>query len=533
MLLCFLSVTFWQCQKEELYENLPTPQHKELKVQLLKGSDAQKIANRFKKEILAFKKNAFGHEAGIASREENEFTINYSEVLEVSDNLGNTNYTFRVSVNPEVGERTLFNFVINNRENQNKTFLLEYEMSEAFSLDYFNKRKTFDQFQGRLKIINIGSEGSNPCEDVIVEFNPPEPGGNQGVTYPTNPGENPSPTIPIAGTTGGHNIGVIVIGGGSGGGGGGGGGSNPSVSNGDNPSDGCDATLEEILACIADNCTWNQVECACSRSPRYFRFGNITVIDNMPNPCDGVIGAVGVLPEEIILDPTFSNDIRLKCIWDKINSGNNTINSYLNNFKPEFSVAHLRFKNDVNFASNYDEELWVAGAVTLPPNNYIIDIVMNSDPTLPSTTQNFPSIIIALEIIHETIHAEIFRKLMSVAGLPNVNFNNLTQAQWESYLINLMNSFPGLYDYYVRFEYQTSNPTDSHHELMAQHYIDVMVGALKDFDNNAHTDSFYESLAWIGLKGTVAWNNLPESQRNIIDQTIQNAIQNESHNCNN
>jgi hypothetical protein len=53
--------------------------------------------------------------------------------------------------------------------------------------------------------------------------------------------------------------------------------------------------------------------------------------------------------EEIILDSTFVNHQRLKCVYDKFKSGNNKISNYLNNFLPDNAVAHLNFKTDNNF----------------------------------------------------------------------------------------------------------------------------------------------------------------------------------------
>lgn len=67
--------------------------------------------------------------------------------------------------------------------------------------------------------------------------------------------------------------------------------------------------------------------------------------------------------------------------------------------------------------------------------------------------------------------------------------------------------------------------------MMAQHYINIMSTALKDFDNNAHDNTFYNALSWIGLKNTVAWNNLTQTQQDNINLIIQNAIQNENYNC--
>ena len=131
-------------------------------------------------------------------------------------------------------------------------------------------------------------------------------------------------------------------------------------------------------------------------------------------------------------------------------------------------------------------------------------------------------------MIHELIHAEIFRKLLSCAGLPHVNYNSYTSQQWENFLVSLMNSYPGLHDYFVRYFLNTGTLTDYHHEMMAQHYIDVISDALSEFDNNSSTPNLYNDLAWTGLMGdglinmstglpseysTVAWLNLTSTER--------------------
>jgi hypothetical protein len=66
---------------------------------------------------------------------------------------------------------------------------------------------------------------------------------------------------------------------------------------------------------------------------------------------------------------------------------------------------------------------------------------------------------------------------------------------------------------------QGQSPSSAQHEAMAQHYRDIIKQALKEFDNS-QTDEIYEALAWTGLKNTVAWNNLTQTKRDSINQTI-------------
>lgn len=79
-----------------------------------------------------------------------------------------------------------------------------------------------------------------------------------------------------------------------------------------------------------------------------------------------------------------------------------------------------------------------------------------------------------------SIHAEIFRKLLSVAQHPSIQ---LTQNQ----LIQLKDNFPRLYDYYMRWKWnvpQGQNPSSPQHEAMTEHYRDIISQAISEYDNN-------------------------------------------------
>jgi hypothetical protein len=62
---------------------------------------------------------------------------------------------------------------------------------------------------------------------------------------------------------------------------------------------------------------------------------------------------------------------------------------------------------------------------------------------------------------------------------------------------------------------------------MAEHYVDIMKDVLADFDDNQNSTEYYESLSWIGLKETIAWDNLSPTDTIIINTNIQNELQNE------
>ena len=138
--------------------------------------------------------------------------------------------------------------------------------------------------------------------------------------------------------------------------------------------------------------------------------------------------------DKIILDSSFKNHSRLKCVYDKFKTGTNTIAGYLKNFLPDNAVGHLNFSADSNFASSFPNQT-TAGAATFPPVNgangsnvpgFNINIVFNTDVTLTSSAQNFPTIILSQELIHEMVHAEMYRKLLEYTQLPHVIYHNYT-----------------------------------------------------------------------------------------------------------
>lgn len=215
----------------------------------------------------------------------------------------------------------------------------------------------------------------------------------------------------------------------------------------------------------------------------------------------------------IIKDPTFENNPCLNNVYTQLGNAP-TFQNYLQNFDGDFSVANLKLKGSASLSS-------LINAETSAPENYLITITFNTN------NLNRPALSIARTFIHELIHAEIYRKLLSVAGSPSIS---LTQAQ----LIQLRNNYPGLYDYYMRYMWNIppgQAPSGAQHEAMAQHYRGIIKQALKEYDNNSQSDETYEALAWEGLINTVAWNNLSQSQKNNIT-TIINNFENSNTNCN-
>ncbi|MFL9844742.1 hypothetical protein [Flavobacterium rhizosphaerae] len=221
---------------------------------------------------------------------------------------------------------------------------------------------------------------------------------------------------------------------------------------------------------------------------------------------------------KVILDESFTNNLMLKGIYDAL-GGSATFQNYVQNFDEEFSVAHLKFSVGLDSGNTG------ALAATYPPDNYIIEIKFNPSYLPPNQTR--PDLDIVGTFIHEILHADIFRKLLSVVENEGTIYG-FTQGDIE----NLQDSFPGLYDYYMRYMFGVVDSnllTDAQHQMMATHYRDIIVDVLKEYDSSKPNE-LYEAIAWAGLMGsgqldnstllyensTVAWVNLTFSEREEI-----------------
>lgn len=197
--------------------------------------------------------------------------------------------------------------------------------------------------------------------------------------------------------------------------------------------------------------------------------------------------------EEIIIDSTFANT-KAECIFNKLGNSSTGFKNAIKKFDGEFPVAHLKMSVDNNLPDTIN-------ATTSNSGTYTIEIKINGN-TLPNRTVMG----LARTMIHETIHAEMYRKLRSV-----------------NYSVSI-NDFPGIFYYYSTYK-------NWQHQQMASHYRTTIVDMLKEFDNNQHTDSFYNDLAWEGLQGTVSWNELSSNEKTRIINAINNYKNNGNKNC--
>ena len=197
--------------------------------------------------------------------------------------------------------------------------------------------------------------------------------------------------------------------------------------------------------------------------------------------------------------------------------GNSFLKNILDKFKgdSEFDIK-IQSKNQVYNGTNE-----VSGKTSYLLDSNIINIEIST-----SKQAVKPTLGTVRDLIHEYIHADMFRKLYT---------NYPTQGELD---------FKTTYEYFKNGNFQAS----AQHESMASLYVLSMRDALKSFhknhltgdynyltDNGAHPlpDSFYEAMAWQGLKNhdVAAYNNLPDSKKTELQNSLEANYHETTKNC--
>ncbi|MDZ7607295.1 MAG: hypothetical protein U5K79_17320 [Cyclobacteriaceae bacterium] len=133
--------------------------------------------------------------------------------------------------------------------------------------------------------------------------------------------------------------------------------------------------------------------------------------------------------KEIIMDPSFKGS-KAECVYNKIVSLK-SMQSLIQRFDGTFPVAHLKFAT-ADLANTQR-------AITSPPNGYVITITLNNDNSINGFGYR-PILMTTKTIIHEVIHAEMFRKLLSLAN----NNGSIDSNALQNMLAN--GDYPGILD---------------------------------------------------------------------------------------
>jgi hypothetical protein len=414
--------------------------------------------------------------------------LNYDEVIARYDGKGNTNYAMEVADNDD-DPFSFSNFIIMKDSTGafRTPFVLTYEMADDFIEEYLVDQD-ISKFRGKITQFDLGPMDAQRVDSRNPVTTDPDQGtGGSTGTSPTHDG----------------NVVCEKDYAGSGGTSTGSGGYNTEV---------CDYYLVTVYD-HSTNGTKNvwytyisEENCRIVWIAEQAAAGTTTCPSGTG---DGEIPLIEPDIIQIIIDASFVGT-KAECVYNKLKQLSGGFRGSIQKFDGTFPVAHLKLSLDGSLPPT-------TNATTIAPSKYIIEIKINPN------RLNRPNLEIARTIIHETIHAEMWRKIMSILENGD-DLNGLTKTEWRNKLSN--GDYPGIYYYYSK--YGISN---FQHEQMAEHYRNTIVNILKEFEPGLNED-VYNALTWVGLKNTVTWNALSPSEQARINGIITNFNQNGNAICN-
>jgi hypothetical protein len=201
-----------------------------------------------------------------------------------------------------------------------------------------------------------------------------------------------------------------------------------------------------------------------------------------------------VIDDEIIDELTG----KAKCLNDLLDkNGDSFVKNLLANFKgtSEFGI-NIVSRDKVTVIDDQGITKEVNGKTFPPKNNVIVIEISTSRTNLNSSLDG------ARTILHEYIHADIFRKLNTTTGTTEerLDFKNTFEAYGNQH-----GTIAGLY-------------LNSMKEALKGFHKTALIDDYNKYINNygeAPSDAFYEALAWSGLRenNVKAWADLPAEKK--------------------
>ncbi len=218
--------------------------------------------------------------------------------------------------------------------------------------------------------------------------------------------------------------------------------------------------------------------------------------------------------------PEIINELTDKadCVYEKLESSSTDFKDMIKKFDGDFPVSHLKLIME-DLGNTRAETRAPDGAGSSP--DYVITIALNNNSNIHGVGYR-PNLMTAKTIAHEVIHAEMFRKLLSVLD----NGGNLAGVTRQD-VLNKSGDFPGIYDYFRRHK-------NWQHQQMANHYRENIADILQSFDNNQHSRQFYMDASWEGLiKSNIsAWTSQTQLEKDRVKKVITDYIEaNKNQNC--
>ncbi len=215
---------------------------------------------------------------------------------------------------------------------------------------------------------------------------------------------------------------------------------------------------------------------------------------------------------------------KAKCVYEKMEN-NSLLSKTLEKFQGKKTPVNLIIKQKSNLRENENDlnSRLVHGITEYGGNlNPNITIILNTE-----EANNNPSLLVAQTILHESIHAHIFRMIKTRGGM------SLIKNKW-TLRDGIKVNFPTLFDAY------NEDPHNNQHTYMADYYRNAMVKGMKEFAKSigkTYPEQLYKDLAWIGLLESKSWKRqyadpvYASKEKNRIIKSIVKFRNSETNDC--
>ena len=208
---------------------------------------------------------------------------------------------------------------------------------------------------------------------------------------------------------------------------------------------------------------------------------------------------------EIIKDPSFIGT-QMDCVLNALISMENNIWKRASEaFTPKDAEYRIKFTTYNNPNDNANAR------TSLPNSNGIIEIRFNL------ANISATSLEIAMDILHETFHAELHRIHFSNNAPPN----SLPQSQF--------NRFEQLWNYYNLYDPDpNTTASSSEHAFIAEFLINPIAQGLREFDDYSHPVDSYKFPLWDGLPLNITNFYMSNEELSALAALYNNVI-NDNH----
>lgn len=174
---------------------------------------------------------------------------------------------------------------------------------------------------------------------------------------------------------------------------------------------------------------------------------------------------------------------KAECTYGKMKNIN-LLKKTLEKFNGVKAPVHLVLSEKSNLK---DKNGNLLNGLTEYGNSFYIKITLNKE-----TSNERPSLSVVRTILHESIHAEIFRKIKSTSN--DISKVIIGEISW-----------PTLFNYY------NEDKKNAQHNFIADYYRNAIEIGLKEYATSigkTYPEQLYKDLSWVGLQGTKAWTNM-------------------------